>query len=500
MAVLMFFVILLESIIQRLLMLGEELVDATLEHMKQWPIYLSQKMAQLLQELEQKSLEPSTQEKSGMAWGSLLFAALQYQPFWAIAGLLVLLVGFWWWFRRWSHQAYNQSDDSSSGYRDKEEEQDNAEDDVTKFIVEHIRLPVQDITTECKRVMRLVHTYIHIFRELSADSFSPVLEKAIGVGSAFEGWSLSKEDIVYRIFVPMKPPIGHAFHLELSTANVMEGRTWRIRVELLCTCLRPRKMLCFLHHPMEELRRIQKPSLLYTLCTDSYLDVQKTIRWFQRLVKDAWLFLPHPSKYHVELLPSSRSIRFQVTRDNEPKLTIEMIFGVQQGNSDIFLSSESTEAGSTPSTVWSESCAVAEVKFFRHIARKAPSDSFHLKCLQLYAYILNGSSFSVYTFKTAVMHLLTTIPLSNWRRKHFLQRLRGITSYLHCCLEEKHLNHFFFGNENVPEEILLPSSFQNAIQPNLFRHLAEDPASLPEALRDFYALQDRLRRYVIFGH
>ncbi|NXT81286.1 IPIL1 protein, partial [Zapornia atra] len=320
-------------------------------------------------------------------------------------------------------------------------------------------------------VMHLVNTYVHIIRELSTDSFSPVLEKAIGVGSAFEGWSPLKEDTVYRVLIPMKPPTGHAFHLEQSAANGTEARTCRIRMVLL--------------------RTIQERSLLCTLCTDSYLDVQKTTCWFQELVEDAWLVLSLTTMYRMELLPSSRSYRVQVRRHNKPMLTIEMILVVQLDNSDIFVSSESTEASSNSNTMWPETYAVAEVKFFRHITRKAPRDSCHLKCLQLCAHILDGSGFSVYTFKTVVMHLLTTIPLSNWHSKHFLDRLQDIMSYLRCCLEEKRLNHFFFGNENVPEEILLPSSFQNAVPPNLFHHLAQDPDSLPEALRDFYELQNR---------
>ncbi|KAM6274491.1 inositol 1,4,5-trisphosphate receptor-interacting protein-like 1 [Porphyrio hochstetteri] len=509
MALTTFFVILLESIIQYPQMVSEELDEATVERMVQRHIYLSHLMAQILQELEQRRLEQSrleqtTQEKSGEAWGSLLSAALQYQPLWAIAGLLVLLVGLWWCFRRWSHQADNHNDDRSSGYRteeeEEEEEEDDDENDVGRFIEEHIQLPVQDITRDCRRALSLVHTFILLFGELNAHSFYPVLQKEIGVGSTFEGWSLSTEDTVFRILVPMMPPRGHTFQLEIRTAKSTEARTCRIRVELLCTCLRPGQMLCFLHHPAEELRRNQEPSLLYTLCTDSYLDVQKTARWFQQMLTAAWVILPLSAKCHLKLLPSNRSCRFQVTRDDEPMLSIEMIFGVQRGTSDIFVSSENTAACFTPSTMWSETYAVAEVKLFKHIATKAPHDSFHLRCLQVFAYIHVGSGFSIYTFKTAVMHLLTTIPLSGWRRKHFLQRLRGIMSYLRCCLEEKRLNHFFFANENVPEEILLPSSFQNLVPPNLFYRLAKDPDTLPEVLRDFSELQDRLRRFLIFGN
>ena len=73
----------------------------------------------------------------------------------------------------------------------------------------------------------------------------------------------------------------------------------------------------------------------------------------------------------------------------------------------------------TSSTTRPENCAVAELNFFRHTARQAPHDSLHLKCLQLCARILVGTGFSTYTLKTAVMHLLTTIPLSGWRRRDY---------------------------------------------------------------------------------
>ncbi|NXR05547.1 IPRI protein, partial [Sagittarius serpentarius] len=120
----------------------------------------------------------------------------------------------------------------------------------------------------------------------------------------------------------------------------------------------------------------------------------------------------------------------------------------------------STETIFTPSTTWPESYAVAEVKFFRHMATQAPHNSFHLKCLQACTRILVGTGFSTYALKTVVMHLLTTIPLSSWRRKDFMLRMQGIMRYLRCCLEEKRLDHFFFGNENIPEEIVLPPEFQ----------------------------------------
>ncbi|NWW85705.1 IPIL1 protein, partial [Rhynochetos jubatus] len=294
-------------------------------------------------------------------------------------------------------------------------------------------------------VKQLMHTYLLLFRQLLENSFFLVLQPAIALGSGFEGWSPREEDARYRLLLPLQPPRGHAFRLELGTAGEMPAKDSRVRVELECICRRPELVddtLCFLHHPEEELRGNQAPSLLHTLCTGSYLDAQKTARWFQDTVRSAWGVVPLSRLYKMNLLPSSRSCKMQLISTSGRSLFAEIIFGVQLGVSDIFLSSQTAETCLIPSTRWPQSCVVAEAKFFGVMARQAPCDSFHLKCLQICARILEGTAFSTYTFKTAVMHLLTTTPLSDWRRRHVMLRLEGIMRYLHCCLEDKRLNHF----------------------------------------------------------
>ncbi|CAN8214168.1 unnamed protein product [Coccothraustes coccothraustes] len=109
-------------------------------------------------------------------------------------------------------------------------------------------------------------------------------------------------------------------------------------------------MLCFLHHPEQELRRKQEPSLLHTLCTGSYLDVEKTDQWFCRFVRLAWMLLPQSCHWRLMLLPSSRSCRVQLSKEKE-SLMAEMIFGVRRGDSDIFVGSQPSGVG-TASTMW----------------------------------------------------------------------------------------------------------------------------------------------------
>ncbi|NXO63050.1 IPIL1 protein, partial [Phainopepla nitens] len=329
----------------------------------------------------------------------------------------------------------------------------------------------------------LMNRFMLYFRLILSNSFYPVLQEAIGVGSAFEGWSPREQDVVYQVFVHMTPPRGHSFHLELSTAGQTGMRNFHIRVQQECTCTREQpdeNMLCFLHHPEEELRRNQEPSLLHTVCTDSYLDVHKMARWFYQLVRATWPALHLSHNWHLVLLPSTRSCRFNVTNGTE-SFRIEMLFGVQQGNSDIFASSQPNPAW-TSSTIWPETYAVAEMKFFKYIARQAPRRSLHLKCLQFFTHLQLGLGFSTYAIKTIVMHLLNILLVSQWRRRHFVRRLIDISESLCMCVQRGCLNHFIVGNQTLPEGINLPPEVLMAGTCNLFHDLMMDPVAHSRAM------------------
>ncbi|NXM94059.1 IPIL1 protein, partial [Sylvia borin] len=327
----------------------------------------------------------------------------------------------------------------------------------------------------------LMFKIVFSLQRVLSNSFHPVLGLPIGVGSAFEGWSPRDQDIVYQVLVPMTPPRGHSFRVELDTAGKRRVRNFRIRVQQVCTCTpgsskqRGKNMLCFLHHPEEELRSNQDPSLLQTLCKDSYLDVEKTARWFYQLVRAIWPALPHSHNWHLVLLPSTRSCQFKVSNGRE-SYRIEMLFGVRQGNTDIFVSSQ-PRPYHTSSTIWPETYAVAEIKFFNYIARRAPPDSFHLKCLQFFTHLQLGLGFSTYTTKTIVMHLLSILPPSWWSRRHFVRRLMDISESLRTCVEMRRLNHFIVGNKQLPEGIYLPPHVLMSRNYNLFHDLMMNPVA-----------------------
>ncbi|RMC00491.1 hypothetical protein DUI87_23102 [Hirundo rustica rustica] len=511
----MVLLLLVQGLIQYPQQAGDGLDEATRERMQQRAEYLNRQMSQLLQELEQKN-----PEQSAGAWGALLM-----WQFWALTGILTLLLALWFGLRKIRRDPDNSGykdrssinlveeedeeeghdiiakkeiesnntnveedskdgneegsnddaraeghagNEAKEGYDDAKEEVNhdkkgeevsaaaneedkhgaNKEDDdhninrnLRILLEEHIQLPVLDVDRGCSVIMDLMDKLTHIFRQGLSNSFYPVPQQAIGVGSTFEGWSHHAQDIVYHVLVPLSPPPGHAFHLELDTTAMKLQRIFRVRVALMCTCTREQlgeDMLCFLHHPEEELRRRQDPSLLHTLCTGTYLDVEKTVHWFYRFIRVAWLLLPQSRHWCLMLQPSSRSCKFQLSKDSESFMA-EIIFGVQQGD----------------------------------------------------------SGFSSYALKTVVMHLLNTVPLTQWRRGDFQQPLMDILKYLHCSLETKQLHHFVIGNERFPMDISFPSGFRLAKLPNLFQHLASNPDAHRKAMQEYVCLLHRLKQLLI---
>ncbi|RMC14519.1 hypothetical protein DUI87_09616 [Hirundo rustica rustica] len=238
----------------------------------------------------------------------------------------------------------------------------------------------------------------------------------------------------------------------------------QVRVELVCTCKREQlgeKPLCFLHRSKKKLWRKHKRRPPRDTLHGSYLDVEKTSLWFYQLVRCSWRHVPESDSWHLVFQPCSRSCQFQLSKGRK-SVAVEMLFGVRQGDSDIFVASQPTEAqkggssslvSSQPaeanfiaSTAWPETYAVAEAKFFRHVARQVPCESLHLKCLQVFTCILRATGFSSSVWKTVVMHVLTTVPLSRWRRREFARRLWG-TSW-HTCADACSRNawkHFVLG-------------------------------------------------------
>ena len=306
---------------------------ATAQRMQQREEYLRQEMTRLLQEVE----------RSRGAEEATLLSVLQQRLLWIAAGALVLLAEVCWLAMemKLTWDSCSEQDSSSSKEEDDEEEEDlNGAHNGIRSLAASTPSPTQGLPDTCKVLQELVGDLLGVCRVLCKRTFMPQMHPAIGMDGTCEAWSVQENSIAYRLLVFLRPPPGHSFSLELGTTGQLPARHSSIRVVRECMCSREPLLgdvLCFLHHPDGTLPRDQSSDLLRTLCTGSYLDVEKIACWVQLLVRSAWLLLPQSPHCQLTVLPSSHSCRFQLTSTSKMNICTEMIFAVQQGSSGAYL-------------------------------------------------------------------------------------------------------------------------------------------------------------------
>ncbi|XP_072780044.1 uncharacterized protein [Taeniopygia guttata] len=81
-----------------------------------------------------------------------------------------------------------REESASSGSEDREDTQD-AGNEQDILLVDGIEWPVEDLERGCSVTAELMESFTRVFVDSVSNSFDPVPQEAIGVGSAFEGWS-----------------------------------------------------------------------------------------------------------------------------------------------------------------------------------------------------------------------------------------------------------------------------------------------------------------------
>ncbi|XP_051473510.1 inositol 1,4,5-trisphosphate receptor-interacting protein-like 1 [Apus apus] len=301
------------------------------ERMQQREEYLRQEMIRLQQEIER--IEEDT-------LGSML---KHWQFGWNVGVCLVLIAVLCWHIRERRFRRGSSSEQDSSRRKEEEEEDLDVAHHVVRSLAVATPLPVQGLPDTCKVLKKLVGDLLDVCSVLCMRTCMPQMQPASGINSADEAWSVQGNNIRYRLPVFLRPPPGHSFSLEPDTSGQLPARRSSILVLLECTCWRKQLLgetLCLLHQPGDKLPEDKGSSLLRTLCTHSYLDVEKIACWVQELVRSAWLLLPQLRHCQLTVLPSSQSCRFQLTDTSDMNICTEVIFAVEQGSSVIYLSPE----------------------------------------------------------------------------------------------------------------------------------------------------------------
>ncbi|KAK9964483.1 hypothetical protein ABG768_005652 [Culter alburnus] len=319
------------------------------------------------------------------------------------------------------------------------------------------------------------------------------VEDFVGIGSMFESWRVSKPPTC-DLIVPFSPPQPFRFQFQLWCDPATEipldlqgcGKIKLIKpggngADCLCGSTNlGDDMLCLLHN-RNECEKLDEHGLVELLCAKNttYLSKDQIMRWFQISVTKAWGQISH--KYDFELafwnldLPGALKIKFRSGKT----VVLNVTPAVQFEDTDAYLISHFPSDTSNSSDIhWQLSLTVYERNLLKYLAKRLPTNSCHIHCLQIVSFLhkkqtaLTGRcAFSNYHIKTALLHLLLSKRLAMWQPQNLGHRLRDLLSFLQQSLEEKRLYHVIVGNPRIPNEILVPEIICSAEPINLFRPL-----------------------------
>ncbi|XP_003471751.3 inositol 1,4,5-trisphosphate receptor-interacting protein-like 1 [Cavia porcellus] len=374
------------------------------------------------------------------------------------------------------------------------------------FYKHHIQNAIRDLSGTCEFVESFVDDLIEACRMLSRPEAHLQLEDCLGIGAAFEKCGILHKIHKFDVLVPIVPPQGTMFVLEMRDP-ALGRRCGSVLVESECVCKREKLLgdvLCLVHHHRSPLAGSGKchSSIKGSLCTGVHLDVYKTVQWFRSLVDSAWALVAHKYDFKLSLPPSPTSCKLRLDYPSGRILSISLVLGVQREDTLVYLVSQAPEQEQLTSVHWPESFAACEHLFLKLVGRFAPENTCHLKCLQIilslqdHQRLPNGESHPIltaYHFKTALMHLLLQLPLTDWQHSMLSRRLQDLVWFLGRGLQQRSLHHFLIGNPFLPLTIPVPKTFRNAEPVNLFQHLVLNSTAHAQAVEEFHNLLTQLK-------
>lgn len=113
-------------------------------------VYLNEDLNQQIRMLQE--LAHRTTQQSVGSWGAMLWTAMQQQLFWAIAGILALLLALCWWLRKRACEVDNSGDSES----EESEEENPAEMNMIWIFSRRFQLSVPKLASRRRVVQELL--------------------------------------------------------------------------------------------------------------------------------------------------------------------------------------------------------------------------------------------------------------------------------------------------------------------------------------------------------
>lgn len=354
---------------------------------------------------------------------------------------------------------------------------------LESFYEQHIRLSPHVLGHSKAHVSQIVGELIRVGKAKQNDTGVIFRGDFVQIGSAYEQHKINSPDC-FDILVPLKMP--QSLKLEPFFSDMCKELGPSLQGSMICGVAATRK---------SEWAKTYK-QFSDCFCTDvghhhalSSTSVQKWFHWkIQRCLNVIRYQFEERSyitlsvcddKLILKILPRSDYVCCHIS------MSVRLIPAFHLGDL-VFLTAQPWSNSSYLDSVnldshWGINFSKYEQKLLNWFKDQAPSNSCHLKCLQIMKSLrdLNSktfqpsfasqwrSIFSSYNLKTALFYLLLRIPFEKWDDMLLMERMADYFMFLKECLQKESLMHFFLGNSNLPNFITLPKIFKEATSVNL---------------------------------
>ncbi|XP_063790466.1 inositol 1,4,5-trisphosphate receptor-interacting protein-like 2 [Pseudophryne corroboree] len=354
---------------------------------------------------------------------------------------------------------------------------------LDSFYEQHIRLSPHVLGHSKAHVSQIVGELIKVGKAKQQDTGITFRGDFVQIGSAYEQHKINSPDF-FDILVPLKMP--QSLKLEPVFAEVGKELVPMLHGSMVCGVAAPKKSEWVKTYKQFSDCFCMEAGLRHQLSSTSVL------KWFHWKIQRCLNIIRYQfqerchitlsvfdDKLILKILPRSDYVCCHIS------MSVRLIPAFNLGD-PVYLIAQPWGNISCQETLqldpyWGINFSKYEQKLLNWFKDQAPSNSCHLKCLQIMKSLRDLTAktfqpsfssqwkavFSSYNLKTALFYLFLKIPFEKWDDSLLMERMADFFTFLKECLQNEALMHFFLGNSNLPNFINLPKMFKEAPPVNL---------------------------------
>ncbi|XP_056390124.1 inositol 1,4,5-trisphosphate receptor-interacting protein-like 2 [Hyla sarda] len=354
---------------------------------------------------------------------------------------------------------------------------------LESFYEQHIKLSPHVLGHSKAHVSQIVGELIKVGKAKQHDTGVIFRGDYLQIGSAYEQHKINSPDC-FDILVPLKMP--QSLKLEPVFSEVGKALVPMLHGSIICGVAAPKKS--------EWVKTYKQFSDCFTMEVDLKHQLSATLilKWFHWKIQRCLNVIRYQfeERCHITLTVWDEKLILKILPRSDYvcchiSMSVRLIPAFHLGDA-VYVTAQpwgsiSHQDNLNLDPYWGINFSKYEQKYLAWFKGQAPSNSCHLKCLQIMKSLRDLGAktfqpaftcqwraiFCSYNLKTTLFYLLLQISFEKWEDSFLMERIADFFTFWKECLQKEALMHFFIGNSTLPNFITLPKMFKEAQPVNL---------------------------------